>query len=140
MNTLLEGDQMTDLLQDQKAELHRLLLERECVLRAEIREGLLRSGEERYKDIAGMVSDAGDQSVADMLTDIEISAIDRDVRELREVEGALERITRSDFGACVDCGALIDYRRLKANPTALRCHACQSRREHDYAHQGTPSL
>jgi len=130
---------MTDLIH-QKAELHRLLLERERVLRAEIREGLLRSGEERYKDIAGMVSDAGDQSVADMLVDIEISAIDRDVRELREVERALERIPRSDFGVCADCGVVIDYHRLKANPAALRCHGCQSRREHNYAHQRTPSL
>lgn len=44
--------------------------ERERTLRAEIREGLLRSGEAHHKDIAGMVSDAGDESVANRLADV----------------------------------------------------------------------
>jgi len=128
------------LTRHQVDQIRRSLRERERTLRWEIREGLLRSGEERYKDIAGAVSGAGDESVADLLTDVGIAAVDRDVRELREVQDALARILRGQFGSCADCGAPIGFARLEANPAAARCHACQTRREHDFAHEDTPIL
>lgn len=131
---------MSHLNMEQIAQLERALRGRERVLRAEIREGLLRSGESHHKDIAGMVSDAGDEAVANQLADVDIAAVDRDVRELREVERALAQVARDDFGACADCGEPIGYPRLRANPSALRCLACQGRRERGYAHEGTPKL
>lgn len=131
---------MSHLAHEQTAQIEQGLRERERTLRAEIREGLLRSGEAHHKDIAGMVSDAGDESVANLLADVDIAAVDRDVRELREVESALARVARDDFGACADCGEPIGYPRLKASPTAVRCHACQGRHERGYAHPETPSL
>lgn len=131
---------MSHITRHEIDQFRRVLRERERTLRKEIREGLLRSGDERYKDIAGAVSDAGDESVADLLTDVGIASIDRDVRELREVQAALERIIRGDFGACADCGEGVGLERLKANPAAVRCHACQVRREHDFARAKTTSL
>jgi len=131
---------MSHLTHDQTAQLMQLLRERERALRTEIREGLLRSGEESHKDLAGMVSDIGDESVANLLADLDIAAVDRDVVELREVEAALARISREDFGVCADCGDAIEFPRLKANPGAVRCHACQSRHERGFAHEGTPTL
>ncbi len=131
---------MSHLTHDQTAQLMQLLRERERALRTEIREGLLRSGEESHKDLAGMVSDIGDESVANLLADLDIAAVDRDVVELREVESALARISREDFGACADCGDAIEFPRLKANPGAVRCLACQSRHERGFAHEGTPTL
>ena len=131
---------MSHLTHEQTAQIGRALRERERTLRAEIREGLLRSDESHHKDLAGMVSDAGDEAVANMLADVDIAAIDRDVRELREVERALARVARDDFGACADCGEAIGYPRLKATPIAVRCIACQGRRERGYAHEGTPTL
>jgi DnaK suppressor protein len=110
-------------------ELERMLRERERALREEIRATLLRSEEEHYRDLAGMVSDAGDESVADMLTDIEIAAVDRDVGELREVESALARIREKTYGVCSDCDEFIGHARLKAQPAAARCLACQTRQE-----------
>jgi RNA polymerase-binding transcription factor DksA len=131
---------MSQLTQDQTAQVAQLLRGRERVLRAEIREGLLRSGEEDHKELAGRVSDVGDESVANLLADLEIAAIDRDVNELREVEAALARISRDDFGVCIDCGEPVGFLRLKASPAAVRCHACQSRRERGYAHAEIRSL
>ena len=131
---------MGKLTSDQAVELGRMLREREVALRAEIREALLRSEDEQHKDLAGAVSDAGDESVANMLADLDIAAVDRDVGELREVEGALARLGRNEYGACMDCGEDIGYPRLKASPAATRCHACQSRRERGYAHPETPTL
>jgi RNA polymerase-binding transcription factor len=131
---------MGNLARNEVMELERMLRARERVLREEIRAALLRSEEEHYRDLAGMVSDAGDESVADMLTDIELAAVDRDVGELREVEDALARLREKTYGVCVDCGEPIDYARLKAQPAAVRCVPCQERRERGYAHDSTPTL
>ena len=131
---------MNYLTPEQAARVVKLLRERQRALREEIRQGLLKSGEAHHKDMAGMVSDAGDESVANMLEDLELADVDRDVRELREVEAAMARAGRADFGACADCGEAIGYARLEANPSASRCRACQERRERGYAHGGTPTL
>ena len=131
---------MSHLTRHQIDKIRRSLRERERTLRKEIREGLLRTGEARYKDLAGAVSDAGDDSVADLLSDVEIAGVDRDVRELREVQDALERMLRSNFGVCADCRAQIGLARLTANPAAARCLDCESRHEHTYAHPETRSL
>lgn len=125
---------MNQLTQDQTAQVAKLLRERERVLRTEIREGLLRSGEDDHKALAGLVHDTGDESVANLLADLEIAAVDRDVKELRDIEAALARLSREDFGVCADCGEPIGLLRLKANPAAVRCHGCQSRRERGYVH------
>ena len=119
---------------------HRVLRDREGVLRAEIRDGLLRSDEEHYADLAGAVADVGDGAVAHLLADIEIAAVDRDVQELREIEQALVRLSDDAFGVCPDCDTAIDYRRLEAEPWALRCVDCQTRHERGFAHTRTPSL
>ncbi len=131
---------MSHLTHEQTAQIERALRKRERTLRAEIREGLLRSDEAHHKDLAGMVSDTGDEAVANLLADVDIAAVDRDVRELREVESALARITRDDFGDCADCGEPIGYPRLKATPSAARCIACQERLERGFAHEGTPTI
>jgi RNA polymerase-binding protein DksA len=131
---------MDDLARNEIRELERMLRDRERTLRAEIRETLLRSEHEHHKDLAGMVSDIGDESVANMLADLDIAAVDRDVGELREVENALARISEKAYGACADCGEPIGYARLKAQPAAARCVPCQERRERGYAHGSTPTL
>jgi DnaK suppressor protein len=120
---------MGNLARNEVMELEGMLRERERALREEIRAALLRSEQEHYRDLAGMVSDAGDESVADMLTDIENAAVDRDVGELREVENARGRLREKTYGVCADCGEPIDYARLKAQPAAARCLACQTRQE-----------
>lgn len=130
---------MTSLARSEVKELERMLRERELALRGEIRETLLRSEHEHHKDLAGMVSDIGDESVANMLADLDIAAVDRDVEELREVENALLRLRWNAYGVCVDCGEHIGYARLKASPAAACCVACQTRRERASA-QHTASL
>ena len=43
------------------------------------------------------------------------------------VLAALERIERSRYGQCVDCGHDIPEGRLEARPDASRCVGCQSK-------------
>jgi len=109
------------------------LRSRREVLRAEIRYAVRAAGRDPYGEPYGEVRDAGDESVADVLADVNLKCIDRDARELADIGLALERMARGSYGVCVNCGTEIDYARLRAQPTAERCIDCENRHEHQYA-------
>lgn len=54
---------------------------------------------------------------------------ERETAELNAIDAALQRIAAGDYGLCLDCGVGIPTARLHANPTAMRCVACQGRLE-----------
>jgi RNA polymerase-binding transcription factor len=116
------------------------LRDRWCALRDETRDSLLRSESESYADIAGRVNDLEDQSLADLLVDVNLAEVTRDVKEIRAIERALRRIALGTYGTCVSCGQPIERERLEAYPTANRCAACQRAYEHDHATGPTPRL
>ncbi len=126
---------MTSLSDDQVSEFKRQLRQRWDELRSLLHEALLRADEERYNALATQVHDVGEESVADLLSDVSLAVVDRELRELAEVEAALQRIAQGGFGRCIDCGSDIEVARLRAYPTASRCHACQQRREKLFATQ-----
>lgn len=131
---------MQGLSADQLANLKNALQERRSQLQDEIREQLIRSDEAHYADLAERVHDVAEESVADLLADFSIAIIDRQLRELKEVEEALKRIAMGSYGECVDCGEEIGYQRLNVYPTAKRCVSCQEHYEKTYAQDGTPTL
>lgn len=100
-------------------------------LRARIRSTLLRCDAEAYGQLAGQVHDAQEEALADLLVDVNLAELTREVQEVRDVDAALRRILVGAYGLCVDCGERIDRRRLEAYPTAKRCLGCQ--RVHDRA-------
>ena len=106
-------------------------------LRDEAREVLARSESEGYAEIAGRVSDLEDQSLADLLVDVNLAEVMRDVHEIRAIEYALRRMALGTFGICVSCGEPIEHERLEAYPIANRCAACQ--RAHEDSHVSTPT-
>jgi RNA polymerase-binding transcription factor DksA len=78
--------------------LRKQLRDRAAVLREEIRTGLIKYDEDQYRAIADRVGDLEERSVADLLTDIDLSEIDRDVIELKDIENALTRIAEGRYG------------------------------------------
>jgi DnaK suppressor protein len=116
------------------------LRERWGELRDETREALSRSDNETYADIAGRVGDLEDQALADLLVDVNLAEVTRDVQEIRAIERALKRIALGTYGTCVSCGQPIERERLEAFPTANRCAACQRAYEHHHATTPTPRL
>jgi len=129
----------------------RLTLEQTTTLRATLRarlaalrellsEHMRKSDDDRTRLLADRVRDAEDESVADLIVDLDLADIDRDLEELRDVEAALERAKGAAFGVCASCQGAIPYERLTVYPTATRCIRCQSVHEKTYAHHGTPSL
>lgn len=49
---------------------------------------------------------------------------DQGHRELQEINDALRRMERGEYGTCRECGEPIDPKRLEAVPTATLCIDC----------------
>src|SRR5262245_41822919 len=105
---------MKHLRRSQLAQLDSKLALRLRNLREDIRRELLQSDQERHREVAGAVSDAGDESVANLVADLDAAAIDRDVREVRALEAARERLKAGTYGVCADCADAIPWLRLRA--------------------------
>lgn len=128
------------LTPEQVQELRRRILERRGQLAAELRGDAGRSREEQYGALAGATHDTGDESVANLLADLGQAELSRDLAELRALEVARLRLAGGSYGICTDCGTEIPYERLRANPAAVRCLACQAHYEKTHAGGGTPKL
>jgi DnaK suppressor protein len=50
--------------------------------------------------------------------------LDAAIRELAELDAALERVASGDYGVCRRCGRAIDPARLDARPAAALCIDC----------------
>jgi RNA polymerase-binding transcription factor DksA len=99
---------------------------RQAELREDIRQALLKSDSEHYLQIADAVRDLEDESFADLIVDVGLAEIDRDLEELRAIDAALLRIADGSYGICEVCERPIDERRLQIAPHALRCIDCQT--------------
>jgi DnaK suppressor protein len=122
---------MKELTQKQIKHLAKILVERAASLQSEIRTEI--DANSSYGDIAGNVTDLGDEAVADLLADIGNANVSRDIQELRAISAAQLRIKDGSYGLCPDCGKEIVYERLIAYPTAQRCEPCQARFEKIFA-------
>jgi len=137
---IVQGRPMS-LSQTQLSDLVRQLDERHAALLEEVRAAMESSENLQYIELLDRApADVGDQSVADALADLNLAIVDRHVRELRDIEAARARIADRTYGVCVDCDDDIAPERLRAWPTATRCHACQQQRERTFSHEGTPRL
>ena len=108
-------------------------------VRAEILEELTRSDNGRYSELAQQTHDLEDQSLADLLVDINLADLDRHINETRDIEAALIRIAEGRYGICTECGKAVGFDRLRASPAAKRCIDCQTQYEKQYDEK-TPSL
>ena len=132
---------MTDLLpMAEKAKLEKALRQRFTALLEEVREDLLKSDDDRAAMLADRVRDVGDESMADLIVDLDLADTDRDLRELKDVEAALTRMRLGTYGTCMHCGGPIRAERLAAYPTAKRCQPCQALHEKTFAQEGHASL
>ena len=117
---------------------------RDQELRRAIHAALVNNEDKTYAEVAGRVLDAGEESVADAMADLQILEMQKEVAEQADVIAALARITDGTYGACTDCGDDIGAKRLEAYPTAKRCIRCQTHYETQHLGGGgrskTPSL
>lgn len=124
----------------QLGEFRAKLEERNTLLRDEVRQELLATDEEHYIDLAGQVHDLEEESVADLLIDLDLAVIDMHINEIRDIEAALARMNTGTFGICIDCADELELARLRAFPTARRCLMCQEKYERTHAGNRTSTL
>ena len=118
---------MTRNLQNKQVEqLRTAMRARQVELREEIRQALIKSDSEHYLQIADSVRDLEDESFADLIVDVGLAEIDRDLDELRAIDAALLRVADGSYGVCKVCEKPIDLKRLNLTPHALRCFDCQT--------------
>ncbi len=85
-------------------------------------------------------NEGDDWAQASTERDLSVALSERESAELLAIDAALQRIQDGSFGLCLDCGVTIPTARLHANPTALRCVACQQRLEDTAGGSARPGL
>jgi DnaK suppressor protein len=116
------------LTSGQRALLEAALVQRQQGLDRQLVEhqgGLSRA--EHAREVLSQDSDDVSHREAERELDMAIS--DRELGELGAVSAALRRLKEDRYGLCGDCGAEIAFDRLKVEPWALRCVACEGLRE-----------
>jgi len=131
---------VSGLSSSQIESLREQLRQRQAQLLSEVQKELAGHEDQSYNELAGRVRDLGDEATADLLSDLGITLMDRQVRELSEIEVALRSIEAGSYGECIDCGGEIGVQRLSAYPTALRCVDCQGKYDSSHPGTGSPSL
>jgi DnaK suppressor protein len=129
------------LTKAQFAKLERTLDTQYQSLLEEVRDALEHSENQQYVELIDRApADIADQATGDALADLNLTIIDRHVREIRDIEATRMRLREGGVGECIDCGTDIGFERLYACPTAKRCLDCQQQHERTYAHEGNPTL
>lgn len=122
---------MSNIKDKDLKELHKRLLEYKQHLQQEIHDELIKEGSSRAVNLAGKVHDAQEESLTEMLTEINLAMLSQHQHELKNLQRALTRMEEGDYGLCMDCGTPIAIARLQAYPTAVRCINCQSKHEQE---------
>ncbi|HEX7678458.1 MAG TPA: TraR/DksA family transcriptional regulator [Thermoanaerobaculia bacterium] len=91
----------------------------------EVREEIAVSGERLGS--ANQTKIAEDDAPADAVAEMDLAMVIRESQKLQEIEAAIARIRDGSYGICIDCSGEIGRARLKADPRANRCPACQIR-------------
>jgi RNA polymerase-binding transcription factor DksA len=137
---LIRRENDVPLTQQERIELEAIIRGEHKRLMAELREEIEQSRQETFGAVEGGVGDSADEAVADLLSDLDTAEITRDLGDIRALEAAMGRFAAGTYGRCADCGTDIPVARLRAQPAALRCVACQAVHEKTYAHSAEPKL
>jgi DnaK suppressor protein len=108
----------------------RAWLKTELELRQQRLDGQLRrhhEGSSRVEHAHAML-DGDDEATRQHAMDreVDLGLSDLDTAELGAVSRALLKLKDGRYGVCVTCGSDIPFDRLKAEPQAVRCLACES--------------
>ena len=117
---------MTD---EELVEVKQMLLRRKSGLWQEISEDIEEDAREEYQDLIQSIRDESDRALAELQETTLFSYVKLKVREIERIEEALKRLAAGKYGSCRDCGGWIRPARLKVVPDAVRCRACQEKRE-----------
>jgi DnaK suppressor protein len=126
---MLHAREMNDMTKTRRAEVQRLLKERQRQIQQDVQLRMRDGRAGRAVDRG----DIGDFSEAASQEEFDFAILERKAESLHRVDEALGRIEKGEFGECLECHAEISEERLRALPFAVRCTACEARREQENA-------
>ena len=109
------------------ADLRQMLNDRRSALQDEVHVRLRKGRTDRPKE----VRDDLEHSDVAMQGDIELALLQMRAATLVRIEEALVRLDAGKYGSCFECDGDISEQRLRALPFAVRCQACEKRREQE---------
>jgi RNA polymerase-binding transcription factor DksA len=112
----------------QRALLQAELLQRQAQIDSRLTElsgGLTRA--ERAHELLEQEADNAPERENELGLDLALSDIE--ARELAAVKLALARLRDGEYGVCIECDGEIPFDRLRVEPWAMRCVACEGARE-----------
>lgn len=116
------------LTREQKALLQAALMQKEQDLEHELQ--LLLDGQDRVGHAQELLQQTLEDPHADGGSrELDQARSDATMAALRQVGAALLRLQQREYGNCHDCCEPIAFERLRLNPEALRCIACQTAQE-----------
>jgi DnaK suppressor protein len=77
-------------------------------------------------DVAG---DLVDEIQGESMVRLQNQLSKRDLQKYRNIQAALEKISKGAFGECEECGEDIGFKRLKSIPGATLCISCAEQAE-----------
>lgn len=112
----------------------------------DIRSTLLKRREDLLKEIVGNreresdplkkeIGDIYDEASSERERELSLTLGDRDRQKLIEIDEALQRLEKGEYGICESCGENIAPGRLKAQPFARLCINCKAEEERQEARQ-----
>jgi RNA polymerase-binding protein DksA len=110
---------------EKEAEFADLLRKRRGDLVREVRAKMQEARGQNADMLETATMDDADKATVSERESLDYAEAARDNRELAEVDAALERLARGEYGICVDCEQPIPVARLRAYPAATRCSQCQ---------------
>jgi DnaK suppressor protein len=78
---------------------------------------------------AGRVPDEAAWAGESLQGEMEAALVEHRNQQVAQIDAALDRLARQEYGLCQDCEAFIGLERLRALPFARRCTPCQARVE-----------
>ena len=106
-------------------DLRQILLDRRRQIDGDVRTRI-RDGRAGRSD---EVQDDGATSDAALQNGIDFAMIQLKTETVSRIDAALARLDAGMYGDCFDCGDEISDNRLRALPFAVRCTACEEKRE-----------
>jgi DnaK suppressor protein len=78
-----------------------------------------------------MLPDLSDQATAEAEKNFVIRLKEREIRLVKKIDEALDRIAARTYGLCQRCGEEIPFKRLKARPVTTLCIDCKTLEEQE---------
>ena len=92
------------------------------------------NGDSTIEELTGnneVFADLADRASAESDRTFTLRLRDRELRLIRKIRQALQRIDDGTYGICEECGEDISLARLKARPVTRLCINCKAKQEAD---------